>query len=143
MEVRRHRRWWLAPGYFLVSYFLRFGLLDGFPGFGFALLKWIYFFQIRLKIIELENARTRRGLISLASDSDGRRLELPHGDLVARIPHGHGPGLRVAHRDRGGPEHRPFADGHAGHDERPCADERVFADVDGADDEGQGGTDRS
>ena len=51
------RRWWLAPGYFLASYLFRFGLLDGFAGFGFALLKWIYFFQIRLKIIELESTR--------------------------------------------------------------------------------------
>jgi glycosyltransferase involved in cell wall biosynthesis len=49
------RKWWLAPGYFLVSYFCRFGMLDGFPGFGFAMLKCIYFFQIRLKIIELES----------------------------------------------------------------------------------------
>jgi hypothetical protein len=30
-------------------------MLDGFPGFGFAMLKCIYFFQIRLKIIELES----------------------------------------------------------------------------------------
>ena len=53
------RRWWLAPGYFLASYVFRFGILDGYPGFAFALLKWIYFFQIRLKIIELEKAERR------------------------------------------------------------------------------------
>ena len=48
------RRWWLAPLHFLSSYVARLGFLDGRSGFAFALLKAIYFFQIRLKIIEQE-----------------------------------------------------------------------------------------
>lgn len=48
------RRWWLAPAHFLGSYVVRLGFLDGRAGFAFAMLKAIYFFQIRLKIIELE-----------------------------------------------------------------------------------------
>lgn len=48
------RRWWLAPAHFFSSWLLKLGLLDGRAGFAFALLKAIYFFQIRLKIIELE-----------------------------------------------------------------------------------------
>ncbi len=53
-KYRTLRRWWLAPGYFLDSYLLKCGFLDGVPGFVFAMQKWIYFFHIRLKIIELE-----------------------------------------------------------------------------------------
>lgn len=48
------RRWWLAPTHFLASYVFRLGFLDGHAGFAFAMLKAIYFFQIRLKIIERE-----------------------------------------------------------------------------------------
>lgn len=44
-------KWWFAPAYFLASYFLKKGFLDGTTGFHFALMKAIYFYQIRLKII--------------------------------------------------------------------------------------------
>lgn len=53
-------RWWLAPLHFLTNYVGRLGFADGRAGFAFALLKAIYFFQIRLKIIELGLARSRR-----------------------------------------------------------------------------------
>ncbi|MGA0871633.1 MAG: glycosyltransferase family 2 protein [Phycisphaerales bacterium] len=53
-KYRNLRSWWLAPGYFFVTYIAKAGLLDGYPGFAFAMLKWIYFFHIRLKILELE-----------------------------------------------------------------------------------------
>lgn len=47
-------KWWWAPAYFIVNYFLRFGFLDGREGFTFSLLKTIYFFEIRCKIREIE-----------------------------------------------------------------------------------------
>jgi glycosyltransferase involved in cell wall biosynthesis len=43
---------YFAPGYFLVTYILRGGFLDGHPGFVYAFLKMMYFFQVRLKILE-------------------------------------------------------------------------------------------
>lgn len=45
-------KWWFAPAYFGVSYFLKRGFRDGAVGFHFSLLKAIYFYQIRLKIRE-------------------------------------------------------------------------------------------
>jgi len=45
-------KWWFAPAYFIVSYFLKKGFRDGAVGFHFCLLKAIYFYQIRLKIRE-------------------------------------------------------------------------------------------
>ncbi|MEM7792006.1 MAG: glycosyltransferase family 2 protein [Verrucomicrobiota bacterium] len=45
-------KWWLAPAYFLVTYFLKRGFLDGAIGLHFALQKAIYFYQIRIKIRE-------------------------------------------------------------------------------------------
>jgi glycosyltransferase involved in cell wall biosynthesis len=45
---------WLAPAYFLSCFFLKKGFLDGATGFHFALMKAIYFYQIRLKIKELD-----------------------------------------------------------------------------------------
>jgi len=44
--------WWLAPAYFFHSYFWKQGFRDGFAGFAFSVMKAIYFFQIRLKILE-------------------------------------------------------------------------------------------
>jgi glycosyltransferase involved in cell wall biosynthesis len=49
-------RWWLAPAYFLHGYLWKQGFRDGFAGFTFAAMKAIYFFQIRLKIIEGQRA---------------------------------------------------------------------------------------
>ena len=45
-------KWWFAPAYFVMTYFLKRGFLDGSVGLHFALMKAIYFYQIRLKIIE-------------------------------------------------------------------------------------------
>ena len=41
--------------YFLISYVPKLGFLDGRRGLTFGILKWIYFMQIRWKIIELES----------------------------------------------------------------------------------------
>jgi hypothetical protein len=47
-------KWWFAPAYFMVSYFLKKGFIDGAVGFHFSLLKAVYFYQIRLKIREAQ-----------------------------------------------------------------------------------------
>lgn len=47
-------KWWFAPAYFFFCYFKRQGFRDGKAGFHLALHKMIYFYQIRLKILEIE-----------------------------------------------------------------------------------------
>lgn len=54
-KYRYLAKWWFAPAYFVASYFLKKGFLDGAVGFHFALMKAIYFYQIRLKIIEKQS----------------------------------------------------------------------------------------
>lgn len=59
-QQRKYRnlpKWWLAPAYFLMSYIVKGGFKDGSSGFHFALMKAIYFYQIRLKITEHESKR--------------------------------------------------------------------------------------
>lgn len=53
--------------FFCYSYFARLGLLDGLPGFHYALALSFYYWQIGLKTTELQNAKTpeSRGAISL------------------------------------------------------------------------------
>jgi len=51
-KYRHIAKWWFAPAYFMVSYFLKKGFIDGAVGFHFSLLKAVYFYQIRLKIME-------------------------------------------------------------------------------------------
>ena len=51
-KYRNLAKWWFAPAYFIVSYFFKKGFLDGVVGFHFSLHKAIYFYQIRLKILE-------------------------------------------------------------------------------------------
>ncbi|MDD7986906.1 glycosyltransferase family 2 protein [Lentisphaera marina] len=46
--------WFLAPAYFVYSYILKFGFMDGKSGFIFALLKMQYFWQIKIKIDEFK-----------------------------------------------------------------------------------------
>ena len=53
-------RWWLAPAYFLYTFVYKLGFLDGRAGYVFARMKAIYFWQIRLKIAELERQRSIR-----------------------------------------------------------------------------------
>jgi glycosyltransferase involved in cell wall biosynthesis len=50
-KYRNLARWWFAPAYFLGTYVLKLGFLDGGAGFHHAFLKMIYFYQIRLKIV--------------------------------------------------------------------------------------------
>jgi hypothetical protein len=49
-------KWWFAPAYFIATYIFKKGFIDGVEGLNFALLKAIYFYQIRLKIKEALNA---------------------------------------------------------------------------------------
>jgi glycosyltransferase involved in cell wall biosynthesis len=46
--------WWFAPAYFLFTYVIRAGFLDGGKGLAYAFLKYAYFAEVRLKIIELK-----------------------------------------------------------------------------------------
>jgi glycosyltransferase involved in cell wall biosynthesis len=55
LKYRNLRRWWYAPAYFMATYFLKRGFLDGRPGFIYAMSKFAYFFEIRAKILETEN----------------------------------------------------------------------------------------
>ena len=43
-------KWWFGLAYFCACYFLKFGMLDGKPGYVFAHGKWKYFANIRKKI---------------------------------------------------------------------------------------------
>ena len=51
-KYRSLAKWWFAPAYFIATYIFKKGFIDGTTGFNFALLKAIYFYQIRLKIKE-------------------------------------------------------------------------------------------
>ena len=51
-KYRNLAKWWFAPAYFLASFIFKKGFLDGSVGFHFALMKAVYFYQIRLKILE-------------------------------------------------------------------------------------------
>ncbi len=57
-KYRSLARWWLAPAYFVHSYIVKRGFLDGCAGLAFAIMKAIYFFQIRLKIVERQASST-------------------------------------------------------------------------------------
>ena len=60
-KYRNLARWWFAPAYFLFAYVVRGAFLDGGPGFAYAWLKFIYFTEVRLKIIELKMSDDRAG----------------------------------------------------------------------------------
>lgn len=51
-KYRNLAKWWFAPAYFIATYIIKKGFIDGAAGLNFALLKAIYFYQIRLKIKE-------------------------------------------------------------------------------------------
>jgi glycosyltransferase involved in cell wall biosynthesis len=56
-KYRNLDKWWLGLVYFMASYFLKLGFLDGRVGWTFNRLKMRYFNDIRLKIRELRTAR--------------------------------------------------------------------------------------
>jgi glycosyltransferase involved in cell wall biosynthesis len=56
--------WWLPAAYFLATYVLKRGFLDGRPGLAFAMNKAIYFWQIGLKERELQQACAGTGAVS-------------------------------------------------------------------------------
>lgn len=51
-KYRNLDKWWWAPAYFIMNYIIKKGFLDGSAGFHFAVMKFFYFYQIRLKILE-------------------------------------------------------------------------------------------
>lgn len=51
-KYRHLDKWWFAPLYFVIGYFLKRGFLDGLAGLRFALMKRRYFSDVRLKIAE-------------------------------------------------------------------------------------------
>jgi glycosyltransferase involved in cell wall biosynthesis len=56
-QLRKYRsigKWWLPAAYFLSFYFLKRGFLDGYAGLVFAVSKSIYFWEIGVKVDELE-----------------------------------------------------------------------------------------
>jgi glycosyltransferase involved in cell wall biosynthesis len=53
-------RWWYPLGYFLLTYVLKGGFLDGRAGFVYAMMKFSYLLQIREKIDEARSARSTR-----------------------------------------------------------------------------------
>jgi glycosyltransferase involved in cell wall biosynthesis len=52
-KYRHLDRWWLGMVYFLGSYVLKRGFLDGMPGYRFACFKCGYFWTIRRRILSL------------------------------------------------------------------------------------------
>ena len=57
-KYRHLTSWWLAHFYFVMSYIAKRGFLDGKAGWFFAALKKQYFQSIRLKIIEMQSAKS-------------------------------------------------------------------------------------
>jgi glycosyltransferase involved in cell wall biosynthesis len=57
MKYRNIDKWWFAPVYFIATYVLRCGFLDGSPGLQFAFCKLWYFNSIRL-LIQEERVKT-------------------------------------------------------------------------------------
>jgi glycosyltransferase involved in cell wall biosynthesis len=54
-KYRNLERWWYPWFYFLYTYFMKLGLLDGTAGFQYAFYKAWYFLSIRLMIREMRN----------------------------------------------------------------------------------------
>lgn len=52
-KYKNIEKWWWSPVYFFYSYFIKRGFLDGQQGLTFAIMKSIYFYNIRCKIKEL------------------------------------------------------------------------------------------
>jgi len=56
-KYRNLNKRWLALFYWMIAYVLKFGFLDGATGWNFAMFKWRYFTDIRLKIRETDAVR--------------------------------------------------------------------------------------
>ena len=57
-KYRRIEKWWFPLAYFMMSYILKRGFLDGRAGFVFAKLKAQYYWQIQLKIQEVKDRQS-------------------------------------------------------------------------------------
>ena len=65
MKYSQILKWWFGMAYFVACYFLKFGILDGRPGFFFARNKMRYFRMIRQKILESQSQKLSNGTLSL------------------------------------------------------------------------------
>lgn len=52
-------RWWFPLAYFVLTYIMKLGCLDGEAGLRFAMLKAIYYWHIRLKVIEVTRSQVQ------------------------------------------------------------------------------------
>lgn len=84
LKYRNLRRWWYAPVYFLTTYVLKHGFLDRGPGFFYAMLKFMYFFDVRAKILEVEAARekTLKSSMLASFDAEGQKACLQERQSV-------------------------------------------------------------
>ncbi len=53
LKYRYIQQWWYAPAYFVYTYFVLRGFLDGSAGFYYAVYKFWYFVTIRVRLMEL------------------------------------------------------------------------------------------
>jgi hypothetical protein len=70
LKYQSLQAWWFAPAYFLFTYVARGGFLDGRQGLAYAFMKFVYFADVRLKVLE---ALDRSG-----NASDEANLNSPH-----------------------------------------------------------------
>jgi len=52
-KYRHLERWWFPIAYFMLTYFVYCGFLDGRSGFVYAIFKSMYFFQVQQKVKEI------------------------------------------------------------------------------------------
>ena len=61
LKYQSIEKWWFSPAYFIMTYVFRRGFLDGRAGFVYAVMKAIYFFEVREKIREARARAEERG----------------------------------------------------------------------------------
>lgn len=62
-------RWWFPFFYFLTNYVLKRGFLDGRAGFFYSIFKFVYFFEIRAKIIEKQTVPRQSSFAHASSET--------------------------------------------------------------------------
>ncbi len=70
-------RWWFAPAYFVATYIVKCGFLDGWAGFVHAAMKMGYFFQICCKIQTLKTSGLEVEQPQLASSPNRKEAQAP------------------------------------------------------------------
>jgi hypothetical protein len=70
-------QWWYAPAYFLATYIVKRGFLDGWAGFVHAAMKMEYFFQVYCKIHALGTSKLEDGKRRLVSRPNRTDVKSP------------------------------------------------------------------